>query len=295
MTQAGAKGPAAPLRAPPPPAKAASPAAPPVVPKPPQSAPSVGNPPRAPAQSSPALGTAPLAPKKGPPPIPPDSAPEMGTRALEPMRQRYETSPGMGQGFASSTSAAESPRAPGVLSREDVEAMIRKAVADAVVTVLGETRGLMNALERRLDDLERRPAPAVAPAPPMVGQAAPPPYATRAAPSPFVAPAGPPPGAAPAGAVRVAQPVAQPTAQPLVRTQALAYVSAIPVSVLPIPVSLSPVLDLKAIERDVHIEVDSALDGSKRKRRIVIFVVLFILVVFGGMFALLADSYAPHH
>jgi hypothetical protein len=159
------------------------------------------------------------------------------------MRPRFETAPGVGL-------VAETPRSPAVLSREDVEAMIRKGVTDGVAAVLGETQRLLHALERRIDDLERRPVAAVAPPPPVVAQGG----------------------------------------LPVARALAHAPASAIPVSYAP-----APILDVKAIEGDTSIVVDSALDGSRRKRNLVILVVVFILAVFGGLFALLADSYAPHH
>ncbi len=199
--------------------------------------------------------TAPIAPKKGPPPLPPDSTPDVGARHAEPMRPRFETAPGVGH-------VAETPRAPATLSlsREDVDAMIRKGVQDGVAAVLGEAQRLLgetqrhvHALERRIDDLERRPVPvgaAVAPAPPIVAA-----MAAHAARAPA----------------------------------AYAPVSAIPVSYGP-----APVLDVRAIELDKSISVDSALDGSRRKRNLVIVITILILAVFGGLFAMLAQSYSPH-
>jgi hypothetical protein len=52
---------------------------------------------------------------------------------------------------------------------------------------------------------------------------------------------------------------------------------------------------VKAIEGDKSIDVDSALDGSKRKRNLGIIVTILILAVFGGLFAMLAQSYAHPH
>jgi hypothetical protein len=240
MSQAGAKGPAVPAK----PLAATkvggiSPGAPPVAPKAPGSTVHTAATPKA---------TAPIAPKKGPPPLPPESSPNMAaaTPPQEPMRPRFETSPGVGH-----TAPAETPRTPPTQSREEIQAMIRASVDSAVAAVLSETQRLVFGLERRIDELERRPAPAaVAPAPP------------------------------------IAQ-LAQHAMQPVVRAPPIAMVSAIPMSV-----SQAPVLDVKAIERDVHIEIDSALDGRKRKRRLVIMVVVFILLVFGGMFGMLAQSYS---
>ncbi len=109
-------------------------------------------------------------------------------------------------------------------------------------------------------NLERRPAPAIAPSPPA--------HLASAAP---VAAAPPAP----------------------------AYASR-PVSLSPgIPVAVSlapqaPVLDVKAIERDVNIEVDGALDGRKRRRRLLLSFTFLLVAVFGGLFAALARSYQPH-
>jgi hypothetical protein len=65
---------------------------------------------------------------------------------------------------------------------------------------------------------------------------------------------------------------------------------------VPINTSLAPrppTLDIAAIERDTSIQVDGALDGRKRKRRLAITFVLLLLVVFGGLFGALAHSYTP--
>ena len=188
------------------------------------------------------------------------------------MRPRFETAPGVG----GAGHAAEAPRAPlaPVLSRDEVDTMIKRAVADAVVTVLGEVQRLMHGLERRIDELERRPAPApVAPAPPMVAQAT-----AQAAQAAQAAPYM----GAPAPRMQVTQ---------------HGQMSAIPVTQGSLAPSIphAPLLDVHAIEHDMNIGFDAALDGRKRKRNLVIVVVILVLVVFGGMFALLADSYAPHH
>jgi hypothetical protein len=65
----------------------------------------------------------------------------------------------------------------------------------------------------------------------------------------------------------------------------------------PAPVAArSPSLDLEAIERMVPIDVDiSRFDGRRRQRRNVTLFVVLLLAVFGGLGALLAQSYAPHH
>ncbi len=71
-------------------------------------------------------------------------------------------------------------------------------------------------------------------------------------------------------------------------------------SMAPIPVTLGsraprpPILDIGAIERDTNVVIDGALDGRRRKTRLAITFVLLLLVVFGGLFAALAYSYQPH-
>jgi hypothetical protein len=55
----------------------------------------------------------------------------------------------------------------------------------------------------------------------------------------------------------------------------------------------APVFDVAAIERDTSIQVDGALDGRKRKRRLAITFALLLILVFGGLFGALAHSYTP--
>jgi hypothetical protein len=68
----------------------------------------------------------------------------------------------------------------------------------------------------------------------------------------------------------------------------------------PIPITVAsiapraPILDVAAIERDASIHIDGAIDGRRRKVRLAVTFVLLLLVVFGGLFAALAYSYAPH-
>jgi hypothetical protein len=57
----------------------------------------------------------------------------------------------------------------------------------------------------------------------------------------------------------------------------------------------APVLDLAAIERTVQVDLDPALDGGRRRRRLFVAVTFFFIVLFGGLFAMLAQSYTPHH
>jgi len=57
----------------------------------------------------------------------------------------------------------------------------------------------------------------------------------------------------------------------------------------------APLLDVKGIERDVPIDFDNPFDGRRRRRRLGALLVVALLVIFGGLFALLAESYTPHH
>ena len=58
----------------------------------------------------------------------------------------------------------------------------------------------------------------------------------------------------------------------------------------------APLLDVKAIERDVPLDFDMrGFDGRRRRRRMVVLLRIALLLLFGGLFALLADSYTPHH
>jgi hypothetical protein len=136
---------------------------------------------------------------------------------------------------------------------------VRHAVDEALQPVQQGFRELL----RRIEELERRPATTTT-----IVAAAPSPVAVSTAP-----------------AVSEAHRMAQPS-----------YSAAIAASI-PITVSLAPrapVLDVAAIERDASIDVDGALDGRRRKRRLALTFVLLLLVVFGGLFAALARSYSPH-
>ncbi len=174
------------------------------------------------------------------------------------------------------------PVAPPVLSRaplaaqnaephEDARALVRAAVGEALAPVQQAFREI----QRRLDDLERRPL-VVAPAP----AAAAGPTATLAA------AAMRPPQATYPGGVAVAG-----NELPA---------SVVPVSIAPIPITVGsiaprpPVLDIAAIERDRNVSIDGAIDGRRRKLKIAITFTLLLLAVFGGLFAALAYSYAPH-
>jgi hypothetical protein len=149
---------------------------------------------------------------------------------------------------------------------EDPRALVRMAVGEALAPVQQAFRDI----QRRLDELERRPL-VVAPAP--------------VAPAPPIGAMRPPQATVPGGVVVAGGDLP---------------VSMVPVSVAPIPVTVGslaprpPILDIAAIERDVNVNIDGALDGRRRKVRLVLTFVLLLLVVFGGLFAALANSYTPH-
>ena len=57
----------------------------------------------------------------------------------------------------------------------------------------------------------------------------------------------------------------------------------------------APLLDVAAIERDIPLDFNNPFNGARRRRRMALFVFVALLAIFGGLFALLADSYTPHH
>jgi hypothetical protein len=146
---------------------------------------------------------------------------------------------------------------------------VRSAVGEALAPVQQAFRDI----QRRLDDLERRPMTVVASA-----------SAVAAAPT-ALAPMRRPQATFPGG-------VAAPGS--------VVPVSVAPASLVPIPVTVGsiaprpPLFDIAAIERDTNIQIDGAIDGRRRKLRLALTFVLLLLVVFGGLFAALAYSYAPH-
>ncbi len=148
--------------------------------------------------------------------------------------------------------------------REDPRRIARAAVDEALAPVQQTVRELL----RRIEELERRPAQTVTH---VAAQAAAPPAVSHAAPSPAMA-----------------APYRQP--QPSYSSAMAAEVPVVMGSLAPRP----PVYDVKAIERDTNIEVDGAIDGRKRKRRLAITFVLLLLAIFGALFGALAYSYSPH-
>jgi hypothetical protein len=140
--------------------------------------------------------------------------------------------------------------------REDTRALIRAAIEEAV----GPLYRAITGLESRIAELERRPAPTI------VQQ--------------IVQPAA----ASPAAAVAAARPVLHSQPQAFVPAQAAA-----PAAVM---APRNPAFDPGAV--DLHIEMDGAIDGGKRKRRTVWTLILFIVVVFGGLGFALLSSYQHH-
>jgi hypothetical protein len=151
----------------------------------------------------------------------------------------------------------------------DPSALVRAAVGEALAPVQHAFRDL----QRRIEDLERRPAAA----PAVVSVAA----------APAITPAH-----AAASAVAAPAPYRPPQAT---------YPGPGVVSLAPIPITVGsiaprpPLFDVAAIERDASVVIDGALDGRRRKVRLALTFVLILLVIFGGLFAALANSYQPHN
>jgi len=139
-------------------------------------------------------------------------------------------------------------------------------------------------VRQRLDELKQRalavPAAAGVPPPAPVVHAAPIP---TAAPTPLMHPA-------PVPQMYAAQVSATPTRPGLV-----------PLTPTPPPAALAPVQGVSQGFRelpiaggaDVSFEMDPALDGRARRRRIVWRFLLFLVLVFGGLLAAVAYSYTP--
>jgi hypothetical protein len=156
---------------------------------------------------------------------------------------------------------ASSPGAPAPagLTASEVNLIVRTIVEDAMAPL---QRALAEA-QHRITELERRPAPA-------------PPAPAPVAPTVLLA-------ATPAPAAVAPSPYASAIAAPIRASVAR-----------PLPAPAAPLLDVQAIERDVPMDFDNPFDGRRRRRRMAIVLVLALLAIFGGLFALLADSYAPH-
>jgi hypothetical protein len=152
------------------------------------------------------------------------------------------------------------PVAPAGLNASDVRLIVRTIVEDALLPL---QRALVEA-QQRIAELERRPAPA--------------------APTVILSPTPAPAATAPAAYTSAMAAPAR-TAPVQHSTVPLQYSTAPP----------APLLDVAAIERDIPLDFNNPFDGARRRRRMAWFVVVALLAIFGGLFALLADSYTPHH
>jgi hypothetical protein len=167
------------------------------------------------------------------------------------------------------------------ISAVDLRLIVREMIDQAIAP-----------LQMRLAELERRP---MAPSSPAFVMQAPP-----AAPIPVAVarPVGAPLAAvSPAApAVAAVQAAPAPYASAMAAPVAAAPASAMPAAPRSLVVPPPPLLDVKAIEMDRSIDIDvRGFDGGRRKRRMIFLFFFAVLVLFGGMFALLADSYSPHH
>jgi hypothetical protein len=136
-------------------------------------------------------------------------------------------------------------------------------VSPHIESALQQLEHRMEEVQRRLELLERRPALAAAPAP-----------AAVAAPAPMAGPAPAPAFAAPRAPAVVASPN---------RATSLAP-------------QFQPPTHARPVEISVHIEPElKALDGRRRRARFMTGVIAFLVVAFGGLFFALAQSYMPTH
>jgi hypothetical protein len=222
----------------PPPLPAATPVAPPAI-----------TPVAPPVVAMPAMPTTPVAPPAAtstaaaPPVVTPPQLPVTATHVGPPQLPVTATHVGPPP-LAQEPLRAQREAAP----REDPRPLIRAAIDEAMIPVHQALRDLV----RRVEELEKRPAAAAAPA-------------IHAA--------------APAG--RDAYRQSMPSYPP-------------PVAAHGALVPQGRTLDIATINRDVHVEVDGAIDGKRRRRRLAVTVALVLLVVFGGLFGALAYSYTPH-
>jgi hypothetical protein len=158
-----------------------------------------------------------------------------------------------------SSAAQVAPVGGSALTAADVRLIVRTLMEEALLPL---QRAIVES-QQRIAEIERRPASAV--------------------PTVVVASA--------------AQPQQPQQTQPLHQAP---YASAIAAPVRSVVASYAdiappaPLLDVRAIERDVPLDFDNPFDG-RRKRKVVVLMVVALLAVFGGLFALLAQSYASHH
>ena len=166
---------------------------------------------------------------------------------------------------------ATTPRAPASapalasLTAEDLRTIVREMIDHAVLP-----------LQHRIAELERRlRAPSM---PAIVHQAAAvTPVAAAYALTPVM-----PHAAVPAAPITYASAMAAPApAAPALRPALI--------------VSTVPQVDIAALARDMPMDFDVPFDGRKRKRRMVMLFVLFLLAVGGGLAFMLVDSYSHTH
>ncbi len=160
----------------------------------------------------------------------------------------------------------------------DVRAIVKDAVDAALMPML---RSLMD-LQRRIEQIEQRPAAPVATA---ASAAAPAPAPRQ--PDPFASamarPLSSPPPAMPAPVARVAP------AAPLAPAAPAAPAARSPYA-LPVGPS-GPTLDIAAINRDVALDFDMPFNGARRRKRMAIGCVTIFVVSLGGLLAILLHSY----
>jgi hypothetical protein len=70
--------------------------------------------------------------------------------------------------------------------------------------------------------------------------------------------------------------------------------ASVPAAIAKYSMPPAPLLDVAAIERDVPLDVNNPFNGARRRRRMAVFVAVVLLAIFGGLFALVAESYTPH-
>jgi len=272
-----------PPKAPAPPAAAKSPAVPPAAPSAPRGvSPAKASPPAPPVAAKTAVMTRPQAPV----PAADDSW------DVEPEGEATKVAPPPSPAGPAVTPVMPPVVAPvtpaqSTISAVDLRLIVREMIDQAIAP-----------LQMRLAELERRP---MMPSSPYVMQAPPAPAAVAPA-RPVGTPLAPAVVSPPAPVVAAVQaaptPYASAMAAPVAQATPASAASA--ASAAPAPRSLivapPPLLDVKAIEMDRSIDVDvRGFDGGRRKRRMIFLFFFAVLVLFGGMFALLADSYTPHH
>jgi len=276
MKDAGARGPAVPPK---PPAKPVSPPTPPVAPAKPIAAPiaprvgpAVATP--KPANATPSPAHAKVAPAPATP-MPAKTEARADATAKMPVVED--------DGWDEQPTAIEDAKiAPAAIVPPVQPVAVPKGIEEALAPVLSALRDL----ERRVAELEARPAPA------------PPAFAAPKG-DPFAAALARP--AAPAAAAPVIAAVAPAAmAAPVVAAASAAVAAPIAAPVATAPAASrapwvqpggGPTLDLAAIERDNSIAIDMPFDGAKRRRRLKMGCAFVMIVSLGGLLAVLISSY----